>query len=60
MFVIKMLAVENGQFQLKTGVLVVTCWWSWWSTRGGEDENDTPTSHRDLLVVLVIVEGQRE
>src|ERR1700720_3753543 len=31
-----------------------TRWSSWWSTRGGEDKNHTPTSHIDSLVVLVV------
>ena len=35
----------------------MTCQWSWLLMRGREDENDTPTSHCDL-VVLVIDEEQ--
>ena len=37
-------------------VIVTRSQW-WWSTRGGNDENDAPTSHRDSLVVLAVDAG---
>ena len=37
-------------------VIVTRSQW-WWSTRGGNDENDAPTSHRDSLVVLAVDTG---
>ena len=31
--------------------VIGTCWWSWWSTKGQEGENNSPMSCCDLLVV---------
>jgi hypothetical protein len=35
----------------------VTRWWPWWLMRDGEEE-DSPTSHKDSLVVVAVDKGQ--